>query len=788
MTAALADVDSGSESRASREALLTLGATLVLAPTLIRLSVLMDPMPLWATDLLVMWIPPSGMGPLGSILLDLCTMLGCAAVLMGSPLHAQTAAVALGIIGALGVLAHLKPDDANAVAGLPWAAAVCAGLAAAHLPSRSAARAAILAALLGMVMLLGAKAPVQVFVEHADTIDNYQLHREQFLASRGWSPDSMMARNYERRLMQPEATGWFGLANVFGSLTAAFTLLLAVMCVASISSKITDRRVHLLLWLGAGVGGVALVLSHSKGAVGAFLLAVPAAMLAMRLPRRAGLVVGLVPVCVLAGVIVRGLIGERISELSILFRWFYMQGATGVFLDHPWLGVGPAGFKDAYMLAKPALSPEEVSSPHSIFFDWLACLGAFAAGWIVLAALACRSIGQGFDSTDSVHAGEAPGFDPRSLEGGSRAGSAFDEQTARVGLLIAAGVISTSIAASAYFERHIPSSSTALARAIGLLGGLGIAWATVRVWAHGGRGVQRALAGAALVILAHAQIETTLVHAGAAPAAALLIGLACAPPTRPRCPRANPLSAAMVACLALSAGALTLPSMWSWSNALTDAAEAVRPIGEAVAAFESAPPGSSEQAEAVAAIATIAGVPIPKTGSELERAMAEAQYRAAVAALPSLESALRARPYDEATRRAVVRVHVALATASDESGRASEHATRALAIAVEGTGINPASAGSWGLLANVHLALAGKIADAGLEGAIAACERAAALDPFGSTYPLKLVDLFLQVGRLEDAREWALRALEADRNLRLDPLRQLTAEQRGRLEQLARER
>src|SRR5690606_11618084 len=90
----------------------------------------------------------------------------------------------------------------------------------------------------------------------------------------------------------------------------------------------------------------------------------------------------------LVAVAARGVAGEKIGELSLLFRWFYLQGSARIIAEHPWLGVGPAGFRDAYLLAKPALSPEEVTSPHSVVFDWMSTLGVLAGGaWAVLLGL-----------------------------------------------------------------------------------------------------------------------------------------------------------------------------------------------------------------------------------------------------------------------------------------------------------------------------------------------------------------------------------------------------------------
>src|SRR5690606_14992553 len=88
----------------------------------------------------------------------------------------------------------------------------------------------------------------------------------------------------------------------------------------------------------------------------------------------------------LAAIALRGLLGERLGELSLLFRSFYLRGAIAIIADHPLLGVGPAGFKDAYMLAKPAIAPEDVTSAHSVLFDLGATLGLAGLAWIALLA------------------------------------------------------------------------------------------------------------------------------------------------------------------------------------------------------------------------------------------------------------------------------------------------------------------------------------------------------------------------------------------------------------------
>lgn len=748
-----------------REALLWIGAALVLAPTLLRLVVALDPMPGWGTDLLLMWIPPSGLGAFGTLVLDVLTVLGAGVVIATTSVHARMSVVALAVLGSGGVLVHAAGNEAHAVAGMPWAAAMCAGVAMMHLPNRSTLRLAMIAALLGMSAMLGAKGAVQVFIEHPDTIASYERTRESFLASRGWSPDSVMARNYERRLYQPEATGWFGLSNVFGSMAAAWVLALGSAAFLAVRGRVSDWRVPALLGLGAALSAAGLALSHSKGAAGALVVGVVALVVVVRLPRRAGVLCALVPVIVLAGVIARGLVGERLGELSILFRWFYIQGATGIFLDQPMLGVGPAGFKDAYMLAKPAISPEEVSSPHSIFFDWLACLGVLGAAWVLLIGCKCRAIGWLAGRDASTPQPGMPGTG-----------------SARVAALVSAGLVALAIAGSAYFERTMLTPEMGIARAFGLLAGVGVAWAVAQAGERSIRIVETGMIGAALVLLAHVQIETTLVNAGAAPAGGAMLGLACLAPKRPRCVRANPLAGVGLLAVGVLAAVIVLPTMWAWSRALDRATEAVRPFGEWMSVLESTERGSAEQAEAVRAMAALSGLPEPRNAEQAVAVLSRARQSAGAAALPGLRQALDARPLDLPTREALVRMLVGFSQVSEGNGPAV--ASEAIEVAERAAAQAPESAQAWGLVANTHMALVNTSPQARLERAIEACVRAATLDPHGLNYALRLVDLLGRAGRTHEQRSWAARVLDIDADLRLDPLRQLTSEQRLNMDRL----
>ncbi len=62
---------------------------------------------------------------------------------------------------------------------------------------------------------------------------------------------------------------------------------------------------------------------------------------------------------------------------------------------------------------------------------------------------------------------------------------------------------------------------------------------------------------------------------------------------------------------------------------------------------------------------------------------------------------------------------------------------------------------------------------------MAAWEKAARLDPYGLTFPLRIFKALMALDRREQAKVWAQRLLELDRLQRLDPLKGLTEEERS---------
>src|SRR5690606_18389300 len=124
------------------------------------------------------------------------------------------------------------------------------------------------------------------------------------LIAQGFQPGSEQALVYERRLRQPDPTGWFGLSNVLATFLAMGSVSLAL---AGVMTKKPARPVLLI----AGIGlGVILVLTGSKAGIGVAVLGVLAVVATKILPKKLAVlaVLGIIAAPTLA-VVARGITG-----------------------------------------------------------------------------------------------------------------------------------------------------------------------------------------------------------------------------------------------------------------------------------------------------------------------------------------------------------------------------------------------------------------------------------------------------------------------------------------------
>jgi hypothetical protein len=504
----------------------------------------------------------------------------------------------------------------------------------------------------------------------------------------------------------------------------------------------------------AGVGAFAaiclVVYGGSKGAMAAGAFGLACVALGRFAPatwregrgraRIAGVLAGVVVLGPLLALVARGVVGERMGELSLLFRWFYVEAATRIAIANPFVGVGPGGFKDAYALAKNPLSPENAASPHSVVFDALATMGV-VVGLAVLAFLffaAWRSARAVLDKNEP--ADDLAPF-PRLA-------------------LIACPALAVAIGAR--FElQSVGGLTTALAMAWlgGLVGWVALAWAA---WHGPTRGLALGVGAAALVLIAHGQIEMTPVLIGSASLWAAWLGVACA---RDRTAEDPSLGARFIgaapAVLALVVAALTLPGLWAWQGAVAQAAAHARRPGEYRAMLD-ASGGDPRVLRAVAEELSL-DINQPVNTASLSEGLAELARQSSLSAAQAMDAAAAVAPADGSTLRSASRAWLGVAMSGDPQAGG-----RALALARRATESQPASGQNYAHLATVLAALhrAGSQTEATLE----ALARAEALNPASPQLKFRQFQIARDAGLDEWAGRSARSALEADERMRLDPL------------------
>lgn len=774
------------------------GLALIVASTLVRLTVPFEPMPYWDADPSVLFSPSSAIGPAHSLMLDVLTWLGAAVGLAGSSgvfTKRWLIAALLAMIGTAGAGWHGLVNHGGNLddlrVGSTWSAAVVGALAALHLARDERLSRLTLALLLGAIGMLALKGAVQLLIEHPTTLAMYRETREQFLQSQGWSEGSATARGFERRLSQPEATGWFALSNVYASVAAAIAVALCGVLLAAWKNATNVQRAALgsasAIALAAEAmsmskgGGFAVVIGLSLVLVVWFVRPQPVKVRGLLSANIGGLVGVLAVAGAIAAVVARGIVGERLGELSLLFRWFYMQGAARIFTSHPAIGVGPTGFKDAYLIAKPPISPEEVTSPHSVVFDWAATLGiaglAWATLWLGLVYLAGKRLLSGWATDDP--------------EGVSSVETREDFRV--IALMV---MVPTMM--GAWFDAPAATIDSALVRVGGAV--LWIAISSVLGSALRSTLALSMVAAGAIALAAHAQIEVTPIWPGTVCWVMLLFAAIGAPSRELTAPPTHGESRfptlALVAALAVGASGLAwfgVRPAWAWQSKLVAAAEIVRPLAEfrqRIAAIETGKNGSEDSSTTLARdLSRELGRTIGDSEASVRGALATLNQNALNGALEELLAADKDMPGHPAALRAASKVAIQLAAASQQAGkhpRARELADVAENLALGATtGVHEHSA-SWSWLGTLRSARATMLNEpTAADRAIEAWLTATTFDPYGLSAAVQLAEAYEKKGDAPSAASWARKALELDANTRLDPLKGLSEGQRAYLARLA---
>ncbi|MDX2118954.1 MAG: O-antigen ligase family protein [Planctomycetota bacterium] len=822
--------DSGTTARrsASGNAAL-LGAMLVVVAACCRASAGFTMLPGWESSPMDFVAPESNWTPMLSLGLDAVSLLGAMLCMTGTNGGGPRsrlwllAPIAL-LLGLASVAGRLLLRDAGGasgsiddlVLGSSWVASVGGMLGLMHACREAKCRGVALGTLSAFLVVLVGKGLLQTLVEQPATMQMFKQSREAFFASRGWSPDSPLARGFERRVMQTEASGWFGLANVFATFMAGGVTLGLATLVLAWRERAKARWAGLVLLIACGIG---LVQCGSKGGFavallgGVFVVIAEWAGRGMRvLPRWLGPSLGVFAITsVIGGVIARGLIGERIGELSLLFRWFYMQGATRAFLEHPMRGTGPAGFQEAYMRLKPPISPEDVASPHSVLFDWCATLGIGGIAWCVLLIAAAMVIGRGVIGAGrgASCASLAP------LPNPSPPGRGFEGIADSVSASLMKSVFLAAAFATlfgAWCERLIVSPESAAVRFGGLiawtwLGGVLAPW-----FARGGRTPAAAACAGGLALLAHMQMDVTSVNPMSAALVFAFIGAAAgagltdeavtqAEPARSK-RGAFALVAGCVILLALLQPIAGLVRVVPWENALRESAELAQRAGSLrMKLSEVRQSPTQEGIDALKrGLERALGRAVVARPEAIEAGLLELDNAAGTAAAARLKDAADREPAHVGTVSSLGQLQSRLAETLTRAGQTEQakamigDARKRASIA---TTLRPRSINAWQWRASAEAATSQVLRDdRNLVDLLDAYKHCIELAPYSLAARVGLVETTERIAKgrsaeslgAEDAKwvaDLAREALRVDDLLHLDPLIRLTTEQRRRIEALA---
>jgi len=326
-------------------------------------------------------------------------------------------AVLMAAFALLSLLSTLFAADQRSAwtAWIEQISLMAACLAVARLCGRRPARDLVLAAVVAACVVLVAKSAWQVAVEFPGSQSQWRKNSAEVLRKGGYAPGSIDARLLEKRMMAGTPYGFGGLSNPFASMMIVLSFAAAALAVERFSAARADRKasdrapsrdLHLptmaavLIAAIAAAGGIVVVLTRSRGAIAAMVLAALAAAGVYRFRgalkrrwRRAMLVVAGLAVLGASMVVGHGLTHDSLPTRTMTFRWYYWTGAARIVGEDPVLGTGPGNFANAYLRHRRIEAEEEIKAPHNVVAHALSqyglpgglCFVAIVA-WVLAAA------------------------------------------------------------------------------------------------------------------------------------------------------------------------------------------------------------------------------------------------------------------------------------------------------------------------------------------------------------------------------------------------------------------
>jgi O-antigen ligase len=243
------------------------------------------------------------------------------------------------------------------------------------------------------------QAAEQVFISKNLMLEQYRNDPDSILQPLGIAPGTVNQILLEHRLLSKGAPASFTTANSAGSfmILAAFAAIALFIdrlkaprpplgklegAVPKVSFLDTKLEAYLFAALAAGVILFGLVLTRSKGAIAAFVVALVVFVILLnvksgKFSKNIILVCGVLAVVILIPLI--AWVGHKSGRLpggnSMLVRWQYWKASARMLADNPLAGIGPGNFETIYHRYKLPSAPESVSDPHCFVLSILTQYG-----------------------------------------------------------------------------------------------------------------------------------------------------------------------------------------------------------------------------------------------------------------------------------------------------------------------------------------------------------------------------------------------------------------------------
>ncbi|MFW5732250.1 MAG: O-antigen ligase family protein [Planctomycetota bacterium] len=256
-------------------------------------------------------------------------------------------------------------------------------------------------------LALAAKGYLQLIFDIPDRIAEFQQDRERYLWMLNATEGSPKAKLIEARVTDQAPTGFLSLANIYASMLLIPLGAGAGMAAGALRQAVRRDRTgetkrkpgHIdnsifaagLLCVAVGLAAVMLVLTRSRGAVGAAAVAIIGSVAAWKLGgriirnRRRWAVGALGAMAAAVGALLAWGSFAEIPVKTLAFRRQYWLGAWRVWMANLWTGVGGGNFQSAYLQHRLIGAEEAVQLPHNVFFG---AVSQFGLGGLLLVVVA----------------------------------------------------------------------------------------------------------------------------------------------------------------------------------------------------------------------------------------------------------------------------------------------------------------------------------------------------------------------------------------------------------------